>query len=1166
MKKTVAVMLVFCALHVQAQLLLNEIQINNVQTLSDEDGDFPDWIEIRNQSAAPQNLAGFSLTDDLGNLNKWPLPNYTMPIGSRLLVFASGKDRSPEWLGIDHFESLVQTAQTWNYQIPTNEPLGWLNDGLNNAAWPQGTGGIGYGDFDDGTEVTGPVSAVYSRTTFQLTNPSAVVSIRLLADYDDGFVAYLNGVEIARSNVADLNPTYTTMASADHEATVYQGLPAEVFEIDPALFAAALVSGVNVLAIRNYNFTPTSSDLTCNMQLIAGMSNASIQTVLTTITEMPPLLFPHANFGISSSEMVALTLNGSVIDQWDYQSTQPDDSWQRSETSGTWCLSVNPTPAAENSSACFNGYAPPPTFLTTAGFYQGSVSVALTAINPSYTIRYTLDGSIPNETSAVYSAPIVSDTSLIVAARCFHSSMQPSLVKKNSYMVNEFNVTLPVVSISTNPDNLWDPETGIYVYGPEYEPWVPYWGANFWEDWEREAYIEYFDEMHVKQMEGPVGLKIHGGWSRSLPQKSFRIQCKDIYGMDFMDYPMIPDKPYLTKFKGINLRNGGNAYWDYRFHDALMERAFRESNVDYMGYAPAAVFLNGVYFGFMEIREVLDQHYISANHGLNTDEVTAISSNYMGWNVIHGDDASFFSMHQNVLNTDPQSEGFYALIDSLIDLENYMDYIIAETYWCNGDWANGWNNTKFWHDDQPGGKWHFMLMDLDFGMGLAGAQPTDDYIYSAMSGDTYPGQLFAHIIQNPRFQDEFILRYADLINLPLQQNILTQMAYAMRDEVAIDFTRHCQRWGTDCGALGWILDSRLSWNAQRIQGARDVLQNHFNLMNQVDITLDVVPNGAGRIHISTIEPHDSLYPWTGVYYNGIPVRITAVANPGYVFHHWAPNGIFPVEAHLPQFIMNFEEAETFIAFFEGAPVDTALVVSEMMYADDPNQDGGDWIELHNRLNIPLDISGFNIKDDDLPQGYDIPLHTIIPAQGYQILARDPNAFQQQYPSFAAPMLMPFGLSSNGESIRIRDRYQQDLIEYTYTSTAPWPTESNQTGRSLELLIQDEINQPWAWVSGCIDGSPNASYDPNCGLVSVENREAMEGSSMYPNPANRYIAFQFSDQKNRDVSIYNTLGVRVMQLRNITSGNLVQIEHLPQGVYVVHAQAEDVLEHFTLVVQ
>ena len=247
-----------------------------------------------------------------------------------------------------------------------------------------------------------------------------------------------------------------------------------------------------------------------------------------------------------------------------------------------------------------------------------------------------------------------------------------------------------------------------------------------------EAYIEYFDGNHVKQMEGPVGIKIHGGWSRSNVQKSLRIQAKGKYGLESMDYPLIEDKPYIDSFKGFNLRNGGNAYWEHRFHEALIERTNRNTHVDYMSYSPAIVFLNGEYWGFMEIRENLDQHYISNNHDIGSSDATVLSANYLGFNVINGDPQSFYDLHEYATTTNVNDPNYLEQVSTMLDIENYVDYIIAQTYWANGDWSNGWqNNTKLWHDDRPGGKWRFMLMDMDFGMGLSGASPYDDYINTA---------------------------------------------------------------------------------------------------------------------------------------------------------------------------------------------------------------------------------------------------------------------------------------------------------------------------------------------------------------------------------------------------------------------------------------------------
>ena len=145
----------------------------------------------------------------------------------------------------------------------------------------------------------------------------------------------------------------------------------------------------------------------------------------------------------------------------------------------------------------------------------------------------------------------------------------------------------------------------------------------------------------------------------------------------------------------------------------------------------------------MEIRENLDQHYAATNHDLSSNDVTVVSANYMGFNVISGNPDTFFSLHEYATTNDPTNADYFDAISEELDYENYADYIIAQTYWGNGDWSNGYqNNTKLWHDDRPGGKWRFMLMDMDFGMGLAGASPADNYIAQAGGDPFLTDQLF----------------------------------------------------------------------------------------------------------------------------------------------------------------------------------------------------------------------------------------------------------------------------------------------------------------------------------------------------------------------------------------------------------------------------------------
>ncbi len=872
----------------------------------------------------------------------------------------------------------------------------------------------------------------------------------------------------------------------------------------------------------------------------------------------------HTNFKLNAGETILLSNSESeILVNVQIPSLQLGHVFQTNDVGNSWCIATTASPNAENVAECASGYETKPNFEIESGVYNGTQMVAISAVNPNAEIRYTTDGSLPNATSELYTAPLMVDATVTISARCFSSSALPSMVEKNTYLINEWQIDIPVVCISTDPYNLWDSLYGIYAFGPPDYGGYPYFGANFWEDWERESYMEYFDVNHVKQVEGPVGLKIHGGWSRGNEQKSFRVQCKDQYGMESMDYPMIADKPYITSFKGFNLRNGGNDYWGPRFHDALMQRTLKGTNADYMAYEPVVVFLNGEYWGFMEMREVEDQHWVENNHGINSADASVISYNYMGLNVISGSDESFFELHDYAMNTDPLASDFYPTISSMLNIENYVDYIIAETYFCNGDWSNGWiNNTKFWHDDTPGGKWNFLLMDMDFGMGLAGNGPNDDYINTAGDEGWYTDQIFSKIIQNETFRKYFINRYADLMNSAFQPERVNTMANEMRDEITPIFERHCQRWGTDFGSLQWAVDGRLDWNAQRVDGSRTVVQNHFNLENQVTINLDVVPAGAGRIHISTIEPDELAYPWSGVYYNGVPVKITVVANPGFTFHHWAPNGIFPTAIYVDQFITNFETNESFTAYFVGEPAENAVQVSEFMYNDDEANESGDWIELHNTLDVPLDLSSMYIKDANYFNRYNIPLNLTIAPNEYVVIAENVELFQAQYPDVNA-VFGPLGFSLNNanDDISLFDYHDAQVISISYTDEAPWPSNSDGTGRTNEFDIStNDQNLASNWEAGCPSGSPGEEYDPNCGVVYVDAFNAGSKSViLYPSPANNEINVQLSSDlanKNYTCEILDATGNMVLATSASMALTKIDIESLAAGMYVVRILSND----------
>ncbi|MBK7712059.1 MAG: chitobiase/beta-hexosaminidase C-terminal domain-containing protein [Bacteroidales bacterium] len=115
----------------------------------------------------------------------------------------------------------------------------------------------------------------------------------------------------------------------------------------------------------------------------------------------------------------------------------------------------------------------------------------MSSIFNSDSIYYTVDGSEPKIGDLRYSSPINISQNTIIRARSFNSEKLSGNITTNTYITRRH--TLPVVCLSTEPANLWDYNTGIYVLGPNASPDQPNYGANFWEDWERKAHMELYD-------------------------------------------------------------------------------------------------------------------------------------------------------------------------------------------------------------------------------------------------------------------------------------------------------------------------------------------------------------------------------------------------------------------------------------------------------------------------------------------------------------------------------------------------------------------------------------------------------------------------------------------------------------------------------------------------
>ena len=228
-----------------AQLGINEF--NCKRGFIDENGDDVDWIEIYNYSNNTILLSDFYLSDNQNNLDKWQFPAINLGSQELITICASGRENTKF---PNHWEALVIPENNWKYWLGTSAPPNdWKLPGFNDQSWDTGQGGIGYGDNDDNTIISS-VPSLFLRKEFQVLDLNDITQLLFHADYDDGFIAYLNGVEIMRSNnFNNFYPYYNELTNSNHEAVLYNGgIPDHVF-FNTEDIQELLVTGSNLLAI-----------------------------------------------------------------------------------------------------------------------------------------------------------------------------------------------------------------------------------------------------------------------------------------------------------------------------------------------------------------------------------------------------------------------------------------------------------------------------------------------------------------------------------------------------------------------------------------------------------------------------------------------------------------------------------------------------------------------------------------------------------------------------------------------------------------------------------------------------------------------------------------------------------------------------------------------------
>ncbi|MEJ2627110.1 MAG: CotH kinase family protein [bacterium] len=1132
-------------LHAQ-QVVINEVMPLNATTIADEDGDYSDWIELYNNGDTTLDLNGFRLSDDLDDSLKWVFPAFELEAHPHLLIFASGKDRK---IWTAHWETVIPWGDEWKYCLGSDSLYGsWRYIDYDDDAWSVGPSGFGYGDNDDSTVVEQTIS-LYIRKVFQIEDLSSIQLALLHMDYDDAFVAYINGTEVARSNIGQsgIEPRYNQIADVSHEAQMYQGGLPEVFVIEPG--ETVFRQGQNVLAIQIHNTGATSSDLTAIPFLTLGMSKIPLnpQGVPDPINDMMPTF--HTNFKINANGETLLLLDdsGHSLDIIEASTTAADISMGRKPDGGDqWVWFAEATPGSSNTTEGYEQTAEGPQFSVTGGLYtQGTVLYLSTSV-PNASIHYTEDCSQPTAQSPVYSSPLLIDETKVVRARVYGSGYMPSSIITHTYLITE-NLSLPVVSLSTAPVNLWDDQYGIYAMGSNAEPEPPYYEANFWQDWERPIHIEFFDRDGTYLYSGSGGILIFGGWSRAKPQKSLALYARREYGPETFDYPFFPDKP-IQSFQSLVLRNSGNDWGFSMFRDPLMQGLVKSTSLVVQAYRPVIVYLNGEYWGIYNLREKLNEHYIASNYGFDPNNLDILEY-YEA--VIQGESDHYLQMINYIISHDLSIPQNYDVVKVDMDVDNFIDYQVAQIYFDNTDWPG--TNIKFFRPRTEYGLWRWLLFDTDACFGLY-----DDlaYMHNTLEfatdpdGPPFPNPpwstlLIRHLLENIEFRNSFINRFADYMNTIFTPDEVIDHIDSLKIQIENEMENHFTKWGGYMSSWRNEVELMREFARHRKGYVQEHILDKFNLDSTHTLCLDVYPDKAGTITINTISP--SGYPWEGTYFQKVPVLLNANPYYGFRFLKWEGDSTCD-STHLS---VNLTSNFSLTAVFE--PADMQIVINEINYHSSQDVDPEDWVELYNNSDFPVDLSGWKFKDSNDTHVYSIPDNTILNADAYIVLCRDLSAFGNVFPDVANVLGdLDFGFDGNGELLRLYDEGLTIVDSLTYDDRFPWPLEPDGNGPTLALKNPNLDNTiAENWTASDNHGTPGEINDVYTkvseGLDAVALKEPCLFQN-YPNPFNTSTRIRFNLNKSGPVTlkVYNVLG---QEIEILFSGQK------PAGEYVVQWQAE-----------
>lgn len=753
-------------------LVINEICPAPRSGLRDEDDELSDWIELKNNGDEPIDLSKFAISDNEQRPIKWTFPEgaHIAPHGY-YLVFCSSKDRKDGVLYPHTNFSLSGEGET----ITLSTRQGQLVDRVRYESMPV--------DNSFGRDEETGIWKVFVIPTPGA--PNNAQGQKLAMDY----LRATNKSGVYLSEV---------MSSNDNITVVSGFAPSDWVEVYNSSDQIRDLSGWglsdNISWPRKWRFPQGTSIWPGEYKIILLNKSKTPGSNANAL---------QASYAVKRAGGEVMTLSdptGRVLDRMVTPEIPTDISYGRSASGDGFFYYDVPTPGAANGQG-FPGFAKRPAFDQPGGLYAQDVNVVIQVPEGSQ-VRYTTNGAIPTiENSTIYSGPLTISDTTVLRARSFVGGLQPSDTITATYVMKTY-FSLPVVCLTTDPDELWNGQTGMLAAGdgvdllqytkiPFRNPTPVY---RLHGKKHRPGYAEMFDSLsgHSIISQG-VTFGLIGQYSLDMPQKSFKVQSRARFGKKYFDASFFEDRPF-DQYKSFVLRVSGNdAVWT-RVADGVQSRLIDQvaTSVIHQAWKPVIVYLNGQYWGHYNMRERVSRYFVAQHEGIpleKADDMTILEGNSVSY---WGSNAEYKALIAKAKTLSPgqNPEDLQYLLDN-IDVDNYFDYMIFEAFFANTDTGN----IRYYK--LPGGKWKWILFDMDYGLFNSGANGIQNILHPKGTGvgRQIDNTLIKKFMESPQMQDKFLRRFGEIFR-QLTTKVMLDQIQVCYDILKPEMQMHYERWAS----------------------------------------------------------------------------------------------------------------------------------------------------------------------------------------------------------------------------------------------------------------------------------------------------------------------------------------------------------------------------------